>query len=65
MPSRPIAMTYTCTSCSWSKTTAPKSDALLPSDFFTKCPLCGYAPLDTRKASFVAGSLAEISRFFR
>ena len=38
MPVRPSPMTYRCPSCGWSKTTAPKSDALLPGEFFTKCP---------------------------
>ncbi|PKN49387.1 MAG: hypothetical protein CVU58_03885 [Deltaproteobacteria bacterium HGW-Deltaproteobacteria-16] len=65
MPIRPMPVTYRCPSCGWSKTTAPKSDALLPGDFFTKCQRCGHSPLDICKASFIAGSLAEISRFFR
>ncbi len=47
MPIRPEPRTYRCPKCSWTKTVAPLSDALLEGkDVFRKCPKCGQAPLE-------------------
>lgn len=41
MAFRPRPMMFTCTACSWKKRTHPQSDALMPGDYFDKCPKCG------------------------
>ena len=43
-------MHYRCPACGWSKTVAPLSDALGPGDFYSACPKCSHAPLDTQHA---------------
>jgi rubredoxin len=50
MPIRPHPTTYTCPQCKWSKTVAPRSDALGYGDVFRVCPVCGHAPLQNQKA---------------
>ena len=62
MPIRPQPITYTCRSCRWSKTVAPRSDALMPSEFFSACPVCQHTSLDRKAATMgeaVLGSLNE------
>jgi predicted RNA-binding Zn-ribbon protein involved in translation (DUF1610 family) len=58
MPVRPHAHTYTCPQCGWSKTVAPRSDALGPGDHFSRCPVCGNGSLVTRPADALASTLA-------
>ena len=51
MPIRPDPTTYACPACGWSKTVAPRSDALKPGEYFDTCPSCGHAPLTRRSSS--------------
>ena len=61
MPIRPSPSTYTCPSCHWSKTVAPRSDALMPGEFFSACPKCGRSPLQHRPAGAVEGALGQLA----
>ena len=61
MPIRPSPSTYTCPSCRWSKTVAPRSDALMPGEFFSACPKCGRSPLQHRPAGAVEGALGQLA----
>lgn len=51
MPMRPQLTTYTCPACRWSRTVAPRSDALLPGEYFAHCPACGYESLEHRSGT--------------
>lgn len=49
---KPAPFTYTCKTCNWSKTVAPKSDVLiLGFTVFRECPKCGGADLKHSKPS--------------
>ncbi|MBX9566215.1 hypothetical protein FKF78_12145 [Aeromonas hydrophila] len=63
MPLPPPPMTFKCTRCSWSKTTAPTSDALHSGDWFQKCPQCGSPDLQISRARVLAALLAKASRY--
>lgn len=69
MPIQPRPCTYHCPSCGWSKTTAPLSDALMPGEYFDRCPKCGGEELTRRPASLVdltlAVGLARAVKLFR
>jgi hypothetical protein len=39
-------MTYRCPACGWSKTVRPRSDALMPGDYFDRRPNCSHAELE-------------------
>lgn len=54
MPIRPSPITYRCTACGWSKTVRPCSDALMPGDYYDRCPNCSHADLEIHKASLSA-----------
>ena len=41
MPIKPRPFTFVCEDCKWKKTIAPRSDALMPGDWFATCPKCG------------------------
>lgn len=41
MPVTPPPLTFDSPQCGWRKTTAPKIDALRPSELFTCCSECG------------------------
>ena len=58
MPVRPAPRHYHCPACGWRKTVAPRSDALLPGDFYGACPECRHTPLDSSAASTLEGVLA-------
>lgn len=60
MPIRPQPRHYQCPACAWSKTVAPKSDALGPGDFFDTCPACGHAPLDSKAADALQALTAQV-----
>lgn len=38
MPMKPKPFTYMCEECGWTKTVAPRSDALSPGEWFDRCP---------------------------
>ena len=61
----PPPITYTCPSCHWSKTVTPRSDALLPGEFFVRCPKCGHGDLETRNASVLAAAGGLLERLAR
>jgi hypothetical protein len=62
MAVRPPPVTYRCPACHWSRTVAPRSDAMIPGlDHFRACPACGHSPLETRAASGGWGALAELA----
>lgn len=70
MAVRPPPLTYRCPACHWSRTVAPRSDALISGiDHFRACPDCGHSPLETRAAGTSWGALADlvgqISRLMR
>ena len=61
MPIPPSPATYTCPACHWSKTVAPRSDALMPGEFFSACPHCRHAPLDRKTASLAHVTLGGLA----
>lgn len=61
MPVRPSPHYYHCPACHWSKTVAPRSDALGPGDFYSACPVCQHSPLQSRPAGVVQGELAQVA----
>ena len=60
MPIRPHPTTYTCPACHWSKTVAPRSDALMPGEFFSACPRCRHSPLDRKTATLGEATLGGL-----
>ena len=61
MPIRPPPTTYSCPACHWSKTVAPRSDALAPGDFFKTCPACDHASLEMKRANAAQAALGQLS----
>ena len=61
MPIRPQPTTYSCPAWHWSKTVAPRSDALMPGEFFSACPSCGHAPLATKRANTAPATLGQLA----
>lgn len=59
MPFQPPPTKYTCPKCGWKKTTAPKTDALMPGDYYTACPSCGHTDLKVKVVSSIQGQLAR------
>ena len=62
MPIRPHPTTYHCPACGWSKTTAPRSDVLMPGDMPTACPQCQHTPLDHQRANIAQATLADLAQ---
>ena len=60
MPIRPPPRLFRCPACGWSKTVAPRSDALTPADYFSSCPACGHAALDAKAAGALQGEVAQV-----
>lgn len=58
----PEPYTYRCRVCHWQKTLAPKSDALMPGEYFTRCPKCSSEDLEKVQASGVERALAKLKR---
>lgn len=68
MPIRPPPFTLTCPSCGWSKTFAPQSDALMPSDLDglgDVCPKCKHSPLKISAGQGVFGAFGRWSRLIK
>ena len=59
MPIRPTPMHYRCPACGWSKTVAPRSDALGPGDFYDACPQCQHTPLESQPAGALQAEVAQ------
>jgi hypothetical protein len=58
MPIKPRPFTFECEG--WTKTVAPRSDALVPSDWVDQCPKCGGGVLKMRPAGWLEGALAKL-----
>ncbi|PKD39216.1 hypothetical protein U737_00575 [Methylomonas sp. LW13] len=41
MPIKPKPFAYVCASCGWRKAVSPRSDALMPGEYYDCCPTCG------------------------
>jgi Zn-finger nucleic acid-binding protein len=41
MPIKPKPFIYLCPLCGWKKSISPRSDALLPGEYYDCCPKCG------------------------
>ena len=65
MPIRPQPTTYSCPACHWSKTVTPRSDTLMPGEFFSVCPRCRHAPLDRKTASLAQTTLGGLTDAFK
>ncbi len=61
MPVRPSPRTYTCPACGWFKTVAPRSDALMPGDYYDACPSCGHKPLESRPSNLAENVFENVS----
>lgn len=48
MPIKPKPFVYVCPSCGWHKAVAPKSDVLMPGEYYECCPVCGNASLERK-----------------
>lgn len=59
MPIRPPPLLFRCPACGWSKTVAPRSDVLVPGDFYDACPRCGHGALESRAAGALQSELAQ------
>lgn len=60
MPIKPRPFTFVCEDCNWKKTIAPRSDALMPGDWFVTCPKCGSTALKMRAAGWLEAAIAEL-----
>jgi Zn-finger nucleic acid-binding protein len=54
MPIKPKPFVYVCPSCEWSKAVSPKSDALMPGEYYDCCPTCGTNPLKREEINILA-----------
>lgn len=57
----PPPHTFICRRCGWTRTVAPRSDALMPGEWVLRCPVCGNDELSSERAGPLAtvGSLAR------
>ena len=60
MPIKPRPFTFECEGCGWTKTVAPRSDALAPGVWFYLCPMCGGMLFTVRAGGWLAGAVAEL-----
>ena len=60
MPIKPRPFPFVCEDCHWKKTMAPRSDALMPGDWFVTCPKCGSTALKMRAAGWLEAAIAEL-----
>ncbi|MAO59903.1 MAG: hypothetical protein CL549_04160 [Alcanivorax sp.] len=61
----PEPYTYRCSSCGWRRTLAPASDALMPADLVSVCPVCQSSALQREQATALAGAVARLRRRLR
>lgn len=69
MPIRPSRVHHSGPAYGWSKTVAPRNDALAQGDFYSARPKCAHTSLDVQPAGVAAGTvlgvgLAEIAQSF-
>jgi len=57
--------TQACTSCGWSQTIIPMSDALIPGELLRSCPRCDAHSLEMRPASASEQVVAQFKRVLR
>jgi hypothetical protein len=57
MPLKPC--TYRCMACGWSRTVAPRSDALMPWDTVCRCGACDSDNLRTEQSTALSGAVAS------
>ena len=57
-------MTYRCAACDWRKTTAPRSDVLMPGHtHFDRCPKCDNNRLEVTRAGVVDAALGTVGEW--
>jgi predicted RNA-binding Zn-ribbon protein involved in translation (DUF1610 family) len=52
---KPKPFVYNCPSCGWKKVVSPKSDVLMPGEYFKDCPKCGASPLKREETNLIVG----------
>ena len=62
MVMRPAPRTFTCSACGWFKNTAPRSDALMPGDYYRECPVCEHTPLDVKRTNPIQSAVDELAK---
>ncbi|RWU24024.1 hypothetical protein DM813_09415 [Pseudomonas alkylphenolica] len=64
MPIRPRPFRLECEACGWRKTIAPRSDALMPGEWYERCPKCNgvvtFKALEGPVQQFIAKWLASL-----
>lgn len=58
----PEPYTYHCPDCGWRKTLAPKSDALMPGEVFSRCANCTGENLRREQATGLERALTRFRR---
>ena len=61
---KPSSMTYHCPQCNWSQTVSPKSDVLMPSNYFDACPKCGNETIERHRATTWEATKTKIAQLF-
>ncbi|WP_082889478.1 hypothetical protein [Methylomonas koyamae] len=65
MPIKPKPFVYVCTLCGWRKVVSPKSDALMPGEYYDKCPACNNHSLRKEEhPNLVEQGIKLVSKFF-
>lgn len=65
MPVKPRPFTLNCNACNWSRTIAPRSDALGPNDWCDRCERCSSTSLTRKTAGVVDRTLEWFARLGR
>lgn len=66
MPIKPKPFVYVCPSCEWKKIVSPKSDALLPGEYYQCCPICGTKSLKREELNSLAKiGIRLLSKFLK
>lgn len=62
MPIRPEPQTFYCPKCGWQKTTAPRSDVLMPGDIYAQCPKCGNPEIEIRMGGLLTKMMSVFEK---
>ena len=54
MPIKPKPFVYICPSCGWKKVVSPKSDVLMPGEYYENCPTCGAKSLNREELNILS-----------